>query len=146
MGDALFRKKFDTPEEINGRYTLIKRVGKGSYGVVYEALDTETNDKVSALRGTQGKRRGRRERAWAGRGRRPQPAARGWAPRPNHKRFVVFRATLGGCFRSACRGGHACGLGNGGGPAGGRRGARGRVDGSQARRVGAGLMGRPKTL
>ena len=104
MGDALFRKKFDTPEEINGRYTLIKRVGKGSYGVVYEALDTETNDKVSALRGTQGKRRGRRERAWAGRGRRPQPAARGWAPRPNHKRFVVFRATLGGCFRSACRG------------------------------------------
>ena len=49
MGDALFRKKFDTPEEINGRYTLIKRVGKGSYGVVYEALDTETNDKVSAL-------------------------------------------------------------------------------------------------
>ena len=27
------------------RYRLEKRVGKGSYGVVYEALDTETGDK-----------------------------------------------------------------------------------------------------
>lgn len=45
MGDALFRKQFDTPEEINTRYRLEKRVGKGSYGVVYEALDTESGDK-----------------------------------------------------------------------------------------------------
>ena len=40
-----FVKQFDTPEGVNTRYTLQKRVGKGSYGVVYEALDNETGDK-----------------------------------------------------------------------------------------------------
>eukprot|EP01047_Picozoa_sp_COSAG01_P005251 COSAG01_NODE_178_length_22933_cov_18.398529_7_plen_46_part_00 len=45
MADALFRKQFDTPAEVTGRYKLEKRVGKGSYGVVYEATDTETGDK-----------------------------------------------------------------------------------------------------
>ena len=45
MSDALFRKQFDTPEEVNTRYTLEKRVGKGSYGVVYEALDTTDGTK-----------------------------------------------------------------------------------------------------
>ena len=45
---AGFTKQFDTPEEVNTRYQLEKRVGKGSYaatGVVYEALDKETGDK-----------------------------------------------------------------------------------------------------
>lgn len=47
MSDALFRKQFDTPEEVNTTYTLEKRVGKGSYGVVYEATDTRNGDKVA---------------------------------------------------------------------------------------------------
>ena len=42
---AGFTKQFDTPEEVNTRYQLEKRVGKDSYGVVYEALDKETGDK-----------------------------------------------------------------------------------------------------
>ena len=89
MGDALFRKKFDTPEEINGRYTLIKRVGKGSYGVVYEALDTETNDKVSAL-GDPGEA-ARAEGAGLGGPRPPPPARRsrlGAAPKPQALRRI----------------------------------------------------------
>ena len=43
----MFRKQFDTPEEVNTRYRLEKRVGKGSYGVVYEATDTTTSEKVA---------------------------------------------------------------------------------------------------
>jgi serine/threonine protein kinase len=45
MSAGMFTKQFDTPEEVNTRYQLEKRVGKGSYGVVYEALDKETGDK-----------------------------------------------------------------------------------------------------
>ena len=35
----------DTPAEIGHEYTLQEIIGKGSYGTVYEATDTEGDEK-----------------------------------------------------------------------------------------------------
>ena len=42
-----FRKQADTPVEVQSRFLLKKRLGKGSYGTVYEADDTVTGQKVA---------------------------------------------------------------------------------------------------
>ena len=50
-GEQPSRSIFRTGAEINGRYRILKRLGSGATGSVFQALDTQQADRVVALKG-----------------------------------------------------------------------------------------------